>query len=144
MPFKLTNAPATCQALVNDILREYLDIFVFAYLDDILIYSENEEDHIKQVTLILQALKKANMGLHPEKCVFHVKEIEFLSYILTQREIKMDPAKVKAVQKWPIPKTIIKVQKFMGFANFYRRFIKKYSGIATPLTNLIKKDKIFS
>jgi Reverse transcriptase (RNA-dependent DNA polymerase) len=97
MPFKFTNAPATCQALINDILREYLDIFVFAYLNDILIYSENEEDYIKQVTLIFQALEKANMGLHPEKCIFHVKEIKFLSYILIQRGIKMDPAKVKTV-----------------------------------------------
>ena len=144
MPFGLTNVPATCQALVNDILREYLDIFVFAYLDDILIYSENEKDYIKQVTLVLQTLEKANMGLHSEKCVFHVKEIEFLGYILTQRGIKIDSAKVKAVQEWLIPKTITKVQEFMGFANFYRRFIKGYSGIATPLTNLTKKDKAFS
>jgi Reverse transcriptase (RNA-dependent DNA polymerase) len=97
IPFKLTNAPATCQTLINDILWEYLDIFVFAYLDDILIYLENEEDHIKQITLILQVLEKANMGLHPEKCVFHVKEIKFLDYILIQKGIKMDPVKVKAV-----------------------------------------------
>jgi Reverse transcriptase (RNA-dependent DNA polymerase) len=99
MPFKLTNTPVTCQALINNILREYLNIFVFAYLNDILIYSENEKDHIKQMTLIFQILEKANMGLHPEKCVFHVKEMKFLGYILTQKEIKMDPAKMKAVQK---------------------------------------------
>src|SRR5450755_4640460 len=97
MLFKLTNAPATCQALVNDILREYLDIFVFAYLNDILIYSENEKDHIKQVTLVFQALEKADVGLYPEKCVFHVKEIEFLGYILTQGGIKIDLAKVKVM-----------------------------------------------
>jgi hypothetical protein len=81
--FGLTNAPATCQALVNDIFREYLDIFVFAYLDDILIYSKNEENHVKHVTLVLETLEKADMKLHPEKCVFHAKEIEFLGYILT-------------------------------------------------------------
>ena len=144
MPFELINAPATYQALVNDILREYLDIFVFAYLDDILIYSENEEDHIKQVTLVLQALEKANMRLHPEKCVFHVKEVKFLGYILTQGGIKMDLAKVKTIQEWPIPKTVTEIQEFMGFANFYRRFIKGYSGIAIPLTNFTKKDNIFN
>jgi hypothetical protein len=82
MLFKLTNIPATCQALVNDIFREYLDIFVFAYLDDILVYSENEKDYVKYVTLVLEALEKADIGLHPEKCVFHAKEIEFLGYIL--------------------------------------------------------------
>jgi hypothetical protein len=144
MPFGLTNAPATCQALVNDILREYLNIFVFAYLDDILVYSENEKNHIKHVTLVLEALEKADMGLHPEKCVFHAKKVEFLGYILTQDRIKMDPAKVKAVLNWPIPKTITEIQEFIGFANFYRRFIKGYSGIAIPFTNLTKKDRTFS
>jgi hypothetical protein len=80
MPFELINVLATCQALINDIFREYLDIFVFAYLDDILIYSENEKNHIKHVTLVLETLEKADMELHPEKCVFHAKKIEFLDY----------------------------------------------------------------
>jgi hypothetical protein len=144
MPFGLINAPATCQALVNDIFREYLDIFVFAYLDDILVYSKNEKDYIKHITLVLETLKKADMGLHPKKCIFHAKEIEFLGYILTQNEIKIDPAKVKAVLNWLILKTITEIQEFIGFANFYRRFIKGYLGIATPLTNFTKKDRIFS
>jgi hypothetical protein len=96
------------------------------------------------VTLVLEVLEKVDMELHPEKCVFHAKEVEFLGYILTQDGIKMDPAKVKAVLDWPIPKIVIEIQEFMGFANFYRRFIKGYLGIATPLTNLTKKDKAFS
>jgi hypothetical protein len=144
MPFGLTNAPATCQALINDILREYLNIFVFAYLDDILVYSENEKDHIKHMTLVLETLKKADMGLHPEKYVFHAKEIEFFDYILTQDKIKIDPAKVKAVLDWSIPKTVTKIQEFIRFANFYRRFIKRYSGIIIPLTNFTKKNRTFS
>ena len=69
--------------MINDIFREYLDIFVFAYLDDILVYSENEKDYVKYVTLVFEALEKADMGLHPEKCVFYTKEVEFLGYILT-------------------------------------------------------------
>jgi hypothetical protein len=96
-------------SLINDIFREYLNIFVFAYLDDILVYSENEEDHVKHVTLILETLKKADMGLYPEKCIFHAKKIEFLGYILTQNGIKIDPAKVKAVLNWPIPKTVTEI-----------------------------------
>jgi hypothetical protein len=96
------------------------------------------------VILVLETLEKADMGLYPEKCVFYAKEVEFLGYILTQDGIKMDLAKVKAVLDWPIPKTITEIQEFMGFANFYRRFIKGYSEIATPFTNLIKKDKTFS
>jgi hypothetical protein len=144
MPFGLINVPATCQALINDIFREYLDIFVFVYLDGILIYSKNEENHVKHVTLILETLEKADIELHPEKCVFHAKEIKFLGYILTQDGIKMNPTKVKAVLNWPIPKIITEIQKFIGFANFYRRFIKGYLKIAISFTNFTKKDRIFS
>jgi hypothetical protein len=99
-----------------------------------LVYSENEKNHVKYVTLVLEALEKADMELHPEKCVFHAKEIKFLGYILTQDGIKIDPAKVKAILDWPIPKTVTETQEFIGFANFYRRFIKGYLGIATPFT----------
>jgi hypothetical protein len=96
------------------------------------------------VILVLEVLEKADIRLHPEKCMFHAKEIEFLGYILTQNGIKMDPAKVKAVLDWPIPKTVTEIQEFIRFANFYRRFIKEYLGIVTSLTNLTKKDKVFS
>jgi hypothetical protein len=96
------------------------------------------------MTLVLETLEKADMELHPEKCIFHAKKIEFLGYILIQDGIKMDPTKVKAVLNWPIPKTVTEIQEFMGFANFYRRFIKGYSGIAIPLTNFTKKDRTFS
>jgi hypothetical protein len=96
------------------------------------------------MTLVLETLEKADIKLYPEKCIFHAKEVKFLNYILIQDRIKIDPAKVKAVLNWPIPKTVTEVQEFIGFANFYRRFIKGYSGIVTPLTNLIKKDKAFS
>jgi hypothetical protein len=96
------------------------------------------------VTLILEALEKADMRLYPEKCVFHAKEIKFFDYILTQDGIKMDPAKVKTVLNWLIPKTVTEIQEFIGFANFYRRFIKGYLKIVTPFTNLTKKDRIFS
>jgi hypothetical protein len=113
-------------------------------LDDILVYLKNEENHVKYVILVLEILKKADMGLYPKKCVFHVKEIKFLNYILTQNGIKIDPAKIKAVLNWPIPKTVTEIQEFMGFANFYRRFIKRYSKITTPFTNLTKKNRIFS
>jgi hypothetical protein len=144
MPFGLTNAPATCQAMINDTLRQYLDDFVIAYLDDILIYSENEEDHVKHVTKVLEALSSTGMKVNGEKSVFHVKEVEYLGYIMTPGCIKMDPKKVQAIRDWPQPKTVTEVQEFLGFANFYRRFVRGYSGIATALTNLTKKDRPFS
>jgi Reverse transcriptase (RNA-dependent DNA polymerase) len=92
--FGLINAPASFQALINDIFREYLDIFVVAYLDDILIYLTNEKDHIKQVNLVLEALGKAGMRINGPKCTFHAKEVEFLGYIVGSDGIKMDPKKV--------------------------------------------------
>ena len=94
MPFELTNAPATCQAIINDTLRQYLNDFVIAYLDDILIYSENEEDHVKHVTKVLETLSSTGMKVNGEKSVFHVKEVEYLGYIMTPGCIKMDPKKV--------------------------------------------------
>lgn len=143
MPFGLTNAPATFQALINDILREYLDKFVVAYLDDILIYSKTRKEHVQHVTLVLKALEGAGMRINGEKSTFHATEVEFLGFIITRDGVKMDPKKVEAVVNWPQPKNVTEVQEFMGFANFYRRFIKGYSGVATPLTNLTKKDKPF-
>jgi hypothetical protein len=94
MPFGLTNILASFQALINDIFREYLNIFVVAYLDDILIYLINEKDHIKQVNLILKALGKIGMRINKFKYTFHAKEMEFLGYIMGLNGIKMDPKKV--------------------------------------------------
>jgi hypothetical protein len=94
MPFGLINVPASFQALINDILREYLDIFVVAYLDDILIYLINKKDHIKQVHLVLKILGKAGMRINKLKCTFHTIEMEFLGYIVGLKGIKMDLKKV--------------------------------------------------
>jgi hypothetical protein len=97
MPFNLTNIPASFQAFINDIFREYLDIFVIAYLNDILIYLTNKKDHIKQVNLILKILGKADMRINGPKYTFHAREMEFLGYIMSSNRIKMDPKKVQTV-----------------------------------------------
>jgi hypothetical protein len=94
MSFNFINIPASFQALINDIFREYLDIFVVAYLDDILIYLTNEKDHIKQVNLIFKILEKVNIRINGFKCTFHAKKVEFLSYIVSLDKIKMDLKKV--------------------------------------------------
>jgi hypothetical protein len=97
MPFNFINVLASFQALINDIFREYLDIFVVAYLDDILIYLINEKNHIKQVNLVFEALKKAGMRINRSKYTFHAKEVEFLGYIMGSDRIKIDPKKVQAI-----------------------------------------------
>jgi hypothetical protein len=109
MPFSLINVPASFQALINDIFREYLDIFVVAYLDDILIYLINEKNHIKQVNLIFKILKKAGMKINKPKCTFYAKKVEFLSYIVGLNEIKMDLKKIQAIQNWPVPRNMTEI-----------------------------------
>lgn len=143
MPFGLTNAPATFQRMINHVLRQYLDIFVVCYLDDILIFSDNEEEHREHVHKVLKALQDAKLLVEPEKSHFHVKEVDFLGHTITPGEIRMDRKKISAVRDWPLPTSVKEVQSFLGFANYYRRFIKNFSGIANPLTELTKKDRKF-
>ncbi|GAB7336241.1 hypothetical protein MBLNU13_g09002t2 [Cladosporium sp. NU13] len=143
MPFGLTNAPATFQAYINNVLRKYLDHFVVVYLDDILVYSKTYDDHVRDVRKVLQALADAKMKIKPEKTEFHKTEVKFLGYIVSREGLKMDQKKIEAVTSWPKPGTVKEVQSFLGFANFYRQFIKDYSKIAAPLTELTKKDKEF-
>ncbi|XP_075894338.1 uncharacterized protein LOC142896522 [Nelusetta ayraudi] len=136
MPFDLTNALAVFQALVNDVLHDMLNKHVFVYLDDILIYSRTKEDHIHHVQAVLQRLLENSLFVKAEKCEFHVSSVAFLGYIIGQGSIEMDPAKVSAVTAWPIPESRKQLQRFLGFANFYRRFIRGYSTVAAPLTAL--------
>jgi len=99
MPFGLTNAPATFQALINNVLREHLDIFVIAYLDDILIYSENKRDHVKHVRTVLKCFKKAKLRLRPEKCEFHKEEVKFLGFTVNTTGVKISQEKIKVVKE---------------------------------------------
>ena len=143
MPFGLTNAPASFQALVNSVLKAFLDRFVVVYLDNILIYSKTEEEHIQHVKLVLTALSAASLFVKLEKCSFHVKQVEFLGYIIGVQGIWMDPHKIESITSWPVPKNLTELQSFLGFTNFYRRFIAQYSTLCLPLTALLKKDKAF-
>ena len=142
MPFGLTNAPATFQALINTTLCEYLDIFVTAYLDDILIYTKNTlKEHIQAVKKVLKALQEVDIRLQPDKCKFHMKTVKILQSIITTDGIQMDNKKVEAIREWPEPRNLKEVQAFLGFANFYQRFIQGYSQICTPLTKMTKKEQ---
>ena len=143
MPFGLTNVPATFQRLINNVLRLYLDVYYIYYLDDILVYLKNEEQYVVDVTTILEALQKARLLLKPEKCYFYVKEVVFLGYIVTTTGLAINPKKVEAILEQLAPTNIKEVQSFLGFANFYRRFIKDYLRIAGLLIELTYKDKEF-
>ncbi|CAK6976493.1 hypothetical protein LDENG_00158670%2C partial, partial [Scomber scombrus] len=136
MPFGLTNAPAVFQTLVNDVLRDMVNKFVFVYLDDILIFSKSLRDHVHHVRLVLQRLLENQLYVKAEKCEFHQRSTSFLGFVVSEGGVGMDSSKIKAVIDWPTPQSRKDLQKFLGFANFYRRFIRNYSSLASPLTAL--------
>jgi hypothetical protein len=125
---------------MNEILSDYLDVFCIVYLDDILIYSDNLKQHRQHIRIILKRVEEVRLILKALKCKFHTNRTEYLGYIISLTGIKMDPEKVRAVAKWKEPMNMKGVQSFLGFANFYRRFIKDYSKITAPLTCLTWKD----
>jgi len=140
MPFGLTNAPSTFQDMMNHVLSDILDVGVLAYMDDILIYAKTEEEHDRLVKEVLTRLQQNGLAVTPEKCVWKSEEVEFLGYTIGRKGIKMSTTKVEAVLSWKIPNSLTEVQLFLGFANFYRRFIKDYSKVARPVTELTKKE----
>ncbi|MBW0514196.1 hypothetical protein O181_053911, partial [Austropuccinia psidii MF-1] len=143
MPFGLTNAPASFQNLVNDIFSDFLDIFVVFYLDDIMVFSSSEEEHVKHVASVLQQLRDNSLFSKASKCLFHASSVEYLGYVVSSDGLKMDSSQVQKILNWPQPKNIKDLQSFLGFSNFYRRFIENYSNKITALTSLLKKDSPF-
>jgi hypothetical protein len=126
--------------MMNDILRDLINEgHVIVYLDDILIYTDTLEEHRKIVRRVLETLEKHKLFLKPEKCDFEKIEIEYLGVIISHNSMRMDPAKIKGIMEWPVPKNIKQVQAFLGFVNFYRRFVRGFSDIARPLTKLMGK-----
>ncbi|KAK9649268.1 hypothetical protein HCH54_010284 [Aspergillus fumigatus] len=143
MPFGLTNGPAAFQRFVNHVFIDCLDKYLTAFVDDLLIYSDNELEHQLHVRTVLQRLRENGLQVSLKKCEFHVTETRYLGFIISTEGIKVDPRKVEVIQKWAVPTTVKGVQSFLGFCNFYRRFIEAYSRIARPLINLTKSDTPF-
>jgi hypothetical protein len=138
----LTNAPATQQRCINDLLRDLLDITVVAYVDDILIFTKgSKEQHVKDVQEVFKRLSESDFRTAPEKCEFHRTEVEFLGNIISTEGFRPDPKKTKSITDWPTPTTVKEVQAFLGLANYNRKFIQGFSSIAAPLTTLTKKDR---
>lgn len=137
MFFGLTNSPATFQMFMNAIFRDLiLKGQVIVYLDDILIFTDDLEEHRRITRQVLEILRENKLTCKPEKCEFETQETEYLGHIISYGTIKMDPAKVQGVTDWPVPTCKRDIQQFLGFANFYRRFIKDFSKIAGPMTKL--------
>ena len=144
MPFGLTNAPSVFQRYMNGILSEYLDKGVIVYIDDILIYTETEEEHTRLVKWVLRKLMDNNLCANIEKCVFHAPQVEFVGFTIGSQGVEMSKDKIANILDWEVPRNVKEVQSFLGFANFYRRFIKGFSKICRPLTDLTKKGVLWN
>ncbi|MBW0552744.1 hypothetical protein O181_092459, partial [Austropuccinia psidii MF-1] len=143
MPFGLTNAPASFQNLVNDIFQDLLHVSFVVYLDDIMVFSKSEEGHVTHMSTVLSGLRANNLFAKASKCLFHVSSVEYLGYVVSSECLKMDQAKVQQILNWPPPRNLKALQSFLGFTNFYRRFIKNYAKKISSLTSFLKKDSCF-
>ena len=144
MPFGLTNAPAYFVDLMSRVFREYLNKFVVVFVDDILVFSKNKEEHSLHLREVLETLRAHNLKAKFSKCHFWRKEVRFLGHVVSKEGIAVDPAKVVAIQDWKVPKNATEVRSFLGLAGYYRKFIKDFAKISAPLTRLTKKNLVFT
>ena len=140
--FGLTNSPATFQAMMNELLRDLINTEkVAVFIDDVIVGTETEEGHDELVAKVVKRLEENDLYVKPEKCKWKVREVEFLGVVIGPEGIKMEKEKVKGVLEWPTPKCVKDIQKFLGLANYYHRFIEEFAIVARPLHDLVKKDK---
>jgi hypothetical protein len=143
MSFGLTNAPAYFMYLMNSVFMPGLDKFVVVFIDDILVYSRNEEEHAGHLHVVLQRLREHRLYAKLSKCDFWLKEIKFLGHTISQEGIVIDPDKVQEVMNWKPPTIVRQIISFLGLASYYRRFIPDFSRIMKPMTELLMKGSKF-
>ena len=143
MPFGLCNAPATFQRLMDLVLAGVQWSHCLVYLDDIIVVGRSFHDHLQNLSVVLQRLKEANLRLKPAKCSFCKTQVSYLGHIVSRQGVATDVDKTSKVSNWPTPTTISEVQKFLGLALYYGRFVKNYATIASPLHKLTKRGKQF-
>ncbi|XP_068639402.1 uncharacterized mitochondrial protein AtMg00860-like [Aristolochia californica] len=138
MPFGLSNAPSTFQALMNEVFTDYLCKFVLVFFDDILIFSKSWPQHLEHLQLVFQLIQSHRLYLKKTKCTFGRKQVVYLGHIITASRVTVDPKKITAVTQWPPPTNVSALRGFLGLAVYYRKFIANYASIAAPLSNLLR------
>ena len=144
MLFEFINASAICQEMINDALWEYLNLFIIVYLDDILVFFKMMKEHVNYIEKILEWLNERDLQLKSEKCEFHKKDINFLEFIVDRKEIRINSVKINIIREWKQSINVKKIQSFLKFVNYNRKFIKNYFKKAISLINLMMKDKLWS
>jgi len=139
IPFGLTNIPATFQTMMNIILQLFLDKFVIVYLNDIIIFSKSIEEYKKHLRLVLKKLRENQLYVKLFKCLIDKNEIEFYRHIIRNKRIRTARSKTIMIKEWPVPTNIYKVRQFLSLASYYRRFVRNFTTITTPLSDLIKE-----
>lgn len=143
MPFGLSTAPLTWQRAINTILKDVIGKGVYVYLDDIIIYAKTKENHDQILWKVMSLLKEHNLQLKVSKCIFYAKQFDYLGHVITKDGIKANPKKLEAINNFPIPTTVKKVQSFLGLCQYFRRYVRNFSRIAKGLITLLKKEVPF-
>ena len=143
MPFGLTNAPVAFMDLMSRVFRPYVDQFIVVFINDILVYSKDQENHDTHLWVVLETLRKERLYEKLSKCEFWFREVSFLRHIVSEEGIQVDPKKVEVIIEWKPPRNITEVRSFLGLIGYYRRFVKGFSMTATPITRLLQKNVKF-
>ena len=143
MPFGLTNAPAAFMDLMNRVFRQFLYRFVVVFIDDILVYSKDREDHDTHLRVVLETLRKERLYAKLSKCEFWLREVSFLGHIVSEEGIRVDPRKIGVILELKPPRSVTEVRTFLGLAGYYRRFVKGFSMTEASMTRLLQKNVRF-
>jgi hypothetical protein len=143
MSIGLANAPTYFMYMMNKVFMEYLDKFIVVFIDDILVYSSNKEEHEGHLHQVLQKFRDHKLYAKLSKCEFWLKQVAFLGHVISKGGISVDPSKVQDVLSWKAPASVNDIRSFLRFAGYYRRFIEGFSKISKPMTELLEKDKQF-
>ena len=143
MPFGLTNALTAFMDLMNRVFRPYVDQSIMVFIDDILVYSKDRENHDTHLWVVLETLRKKMLYEKLSKCEFWLREVSFLRHIVSEEGIQVDPKKVEVIIEWKPPRNVIEVHSFLGLVGYYRRFLKVFSMTASPMRRLLQKNGKF-
>ena len=139
MPFEFTNASAAFMNLMNRVFQPYLDQFIVVFIDDILLYYKDAQEHEQHLRIVLHIMREKQLFAKLRKCDFWLKEVSFLGHIVFVEGIRVDPAKIEAIVSWKLPRNVTEVRCFLGLVGYYLRFVKGFSVLASSLTKLLRK-----